>query len=122
MHIFVSNQLIALFYHLTNLFTKTLSLPFLILWYVLNINSLFLVDSLWFLRENNKKYITFTVPTEKEVAKIEKNGEKITKNISYILQFIDSARLMASSLSNFVNNHSEGIHKTKGKCHMMTKM
>ena len=28
----------------------------------------------------------------------------------YILQFIDSARFMAGSLSNRVNNLSEGIH------------
>ena len=32
------------------------------------------------------------------------------KNTSYILQFIDNARFMASSLSNLVNNFSEGIH------------
>ena len=31
--------------------------------------------------------------------------------MSYILQFIDSARFMTSSLSNLVNNLSEGIHK-----------
>ena len=37
--------------------------------------------------------------------------EKNTKNISYMLQFIDSARFMASSLSNLVNNISEGIHR-----------
>ena len=36
-------------------------------------------------------------------------------NISYILQFIDSARFMASSLSNLVNNLSEGINRTKCK-------
>ena len=52
---------------------------------------------------------------EKEVTKIDKNGEKITKNISYILQLIDSARFMASSLSNHVNNVSEGIHRIKCK-------
>ena len=34
--------------------------------------------------------------------RINKNGE-FTKNISYILQFIDSARFIASSLSNFAN-------------------
>ena len=39
----------------------------------------------------------------------------MTKNISYILQFIDSARFMASSLSNLVNNLCEGIHKIKCK-------
>ena len=42
-------------------------------------------------------------------------GKKITKNISYILQFIDSARFMASSSSNLVNNHSEGIYRIKCK-------
>ena len=46
---------------------------------------------------NTEKYITFTVPIEKEVTRIDKNGEVVTKNISYILQFIDSAKLMASS-------------------------
>ena len=46
---------------------------------------------------------------------MDKNGEKITKNISYILQFIDSARFMVSPLSNLVNNLSEGIYRIKGK-------
>ena len=40
---------------------------------------------------------------------------EITKIISYILQFIDSTRFMASSLSNLVNNLSEGIHRIKCK-------
>ena len=44
-----------------------------------------------------KKYIAFTVPIEREVTKIDKNGEKITKKLPYILQFIYSARFMASS-------------------------
>ena len=43
----------------------------------------------------------------------DKNGEEITKNISYILQFIDTARFMVSSLSNLVNNLSERIHEIK---------
>ena len=67
------------------------------------------------LGENTEKYITFTVPIEKEVTRIDKNGEEIKKDISYILQFIDSARFMASSLSNLVNNLSEGIHRIKCK-------
>ena len=33
------------------------------------------------LGENTEKYITFTVPIEKEVTRIDKNGEEITKNI-----------------------------------------
>ena len=39
--------------------------------------------------------------------------KKLQKNISYILQFINSARFMASSLSNLVCNFSERIHKIK---------
>ena len=60
------------------------------------------------LEENTEKYITLTIPIEKEeVTRIDKNGEEIIENISYMLQFIDSARFMASSLSNLVNNVSE---------------
>ena len=57
------------------------------------------------LGENTEKYITFTVPIEKEFIRINKNGEEITKNTSYILEFIDSARVVVSSLSNLVNNN-----------------
>ena len=35
--------------------------------------------------------------------------------MSYILQFVYSARFMTSSLSNLVNNIFEGIHRTKFK-------
>ena len=41
--------------------------------------------------------------------------EKLQKSISYMLQFIDSTRFMASSLSNLVNNLSEGMHRIKFK-------
>ena len=51
--------------------------------------------------------------TEKEVREIAKNGEEVTKNISYILQFTESGKFIASSLSNLVNNVSEGVHKIK---------
>ena len=51
-----------------------------------------------FLGENSKKYTTFTVPIEEEATRIDKNGEKITKNISYISQYLDTARFMARSL------------------------
>ena len=44
-----------------------------------------------------------------------RNGEEITKNISYRSQFIDSARFMKNSSTNVVNNLSEGIHKIKCK-------
>ena len=41
--------------------------------------------------------------------------KKLQKNISYTLQFIDSAKCMASSLSNLVNNLSEGLQGIKCK-------
>ena len=39
----------------------------------------------------------------------------MTKNVSYRLQFIDSAIFMASLLSNLANNLAEGIHEIKWK-------
>ena len=47
--------------------------------------------------KKTEKYVTFTVSIEKEITKTDNNGEEITKNISYILKFIDSARFMANS-------------------------
>ena len=55
------------------------------------------------LGENTEKYITFSVSIEKKAARIDRNGKEITKHISYILQFIDSARFMANSLSDLIN-------------------
>ena len=72
--------------------------------------------------ENTEKYITLTCSSnKKESTRIDKNREKITKNISYILQSIDSVRFMASSVSNLVNNLSEGIRKIKCKTDIMIK-
>ena len=65
------------------------------------------------LGENTGNYITFTAPVEKEITRIDKNGEEVTKNKSYILQFIDSPRFVPSSLSNLLNNLSERIHRIK---------
>ena len=66
-------------------------------------------------RRKHSGYLTFAIPIEKEVTRIDKNGKEITKNIPYILQFRDNARFMASSLSDLVNNLSEGIHRIKFK-------
>ena len=55
------------------------------------------------------------VPIEKEVTRIDKNGEEITKYLFYRLQFVNSGRFVASSLSNLVNKLSEEIHKIKCK-------
>ena len=68
-----------------------------------------------FLKENTEKYKTFSVPITKEIKRIDKNGEEITKNIFYKLQFSDIARSMARSLSNLVDNLAEGIHESKCK-------
>ena len=35
-----------------------------------------------------EKYITFKVPIKKEVTRIDKNGEEMTKNVYYILQLL----------------------------------
>ena len=67
------------------------------------------------LGENAEKYITFSVPIEKKITRIVKNGEEITKTLSYILIFIDSARFMGSSSSNLNNNLPKGIYKIKSK-------
>ena len=70
-----------------------------------------------FLGENTEKYITFLILIKKEITKKDKNGnDKITK-ISYKTKFIDSFRFMSSSLSNLVDNLSEGFTmKYSDKC------
>ena len=67
-----------------------------------------------FRRKHWKIYNLYS-SNRKKVTRTDKNGEEITKNISYKLQFIDSARFMESALSNLVNNLSEGIHRFKCK-------
>ena len=62
-----------------------------------------------------KKYIVFSIPIEKEVTRIDKSIEEITKTISYRLQFIDNTIFMASSLWNLTCNLADGIHKIKNK-------
>ena len=51
------------------------------------------------LGEKAEKYITFTVPIKKEVTRIDKNGEEVTKKhlTCYLL-------LTAQHLSNLANN------------------
>ena len=67
------------------------------------------------LGENTEKFKTFSVPIEKEIKKVGKDGNENIVTISYKIKFIDSARLMASSLSNLFDNLMEGIHKIKYK-------
>ena len=55
--------------------------------------------------ENTEKYITFTVPIEKELY----SG----KSFTYKSKFIDSFRFNSNSLSSLVHNLSEGLHSDK---------
>ena len=50
---------------------------------------------------------------EKEVIKVDKDGNEYIIFISCKIEFIESARFMASLLSNLVDNLEEGIHKIK---------
>ena len=50
------------------------------------------------LGENTEKYITFSVPMQRKVTRIDKYRKKNTKTISYRLKFIDSTRFIVSSL------------------------
>ena len=65
------------------------------------------------LGENTEKYITFSMPVKKKITKKEKYGNDKTTKISYKIKFIDSFRFMSSSLSNLVDNLSEGFHSDK---------
>ena len=55
------------------------------------------------LGEKTEKHKTFYVPLEKEIIKIDKNGNESVVTISYKIKFINRARLMATSLSNSQN-------------------
>ena len=67
------------------------------------------------LGENAEKYKTFSYSIEKEVIKIDKDGNEIVVTASYKIKLIDSARFMATLLSIPVDNFTEGIHKSKCK-------
>ena len=56
------------------------------------------------LGENTEKYITFSVPINKTFPETDKDNNEKNKTISYKLKFIDSFRLMSTSLSSPVNN------------------
>ena len=63
--------------------------------------------------QNIEKYKTFSVPFS--VIKIEKDGNESAFTISCKIKFIDSARFIARSLLNLVDNLAEGINKIKCK-------
>ena len=70
----------------------------------------------WSFPENTEEYKTFSVLIVKEVTNIDKYGNESVVIISYKMKFIDSARFMATSLSNLVDNLIDGIQKIKWKC------
>ena len=51
----------------------------------------------------------------KKITKIDEDGNESVPTMSYNIKFIYNVRFMASSLSNLVDNHAEGIHKIKYK-------
>ena len=67
------------------------------------------------LGENAEKTSPLQSQYKKKLQELIKMEKKFKKNMCKILQFIDSARSLASSLSNFVNNLFEGIHRTRCK-------
>ena len=60
-----------------------------------------------------EKYKTFWVPITKEVKRIDKNGEESKKKKTYLTNYnlLIVQNFLAVSLSNFVDNLVEGIHK-----------
>ena len=52
---------------------------------------------------------------ENEVTEIDKDGNESVVTMSYKIKSIDSARFIATSLSNLVDNLTEGILKIKCK-------
>ena len=61
------------------------------------------------------KLQNISVSIENEVTKIDKDGNESVVTISYEIKLIDSARFIASLLSNLVNNLAKGIRKIKCK-------
>ena len=64
--------------------------------------------------KNTEKYKPFFVSIEKEVTKVDKDGNESIITTSY-KKTIDTSRFMRSSLSNLVDNFGEAIHKIKCK-------
>ena len=53
------------------------------------------------------------MPIKQETIKRDKDGDDEIREILYKIEFIDSFRFMSTSLSNLVNNLSEGVHNDK---------
>ena len=66
-----------------------------------------------YLEENTENCKTFSVPIEKEIQKIHKDGNEDYRTVSQKMKFIDSAKFMESFLSKLIDNLAEEIHKIK---------
>ena len=53
------------------------------------------------------------MPIKREITKKDKDGNDKTTKVSYKLKFIDSYRFMSSSISNLVDNLSDGLHNDR---------
>ena len=53
------------------------------------------------------------MPIKKETIKRDKDGDDEIIEMLYKIKFIDSFRFMSTSLSNLVNNLSEGVYNNK---------
>ena len=60
-----------------------------------------------------KNVLLFSVRVNKKITKRAKDGGEKNLNIPYKLKFIDSYRFMSASLSNHVDNLSDGLHSNK---------
>ena len=65
------------------------------------------------LGENTEKYISFSVKINKKITKKDEDDNKNIVNIPYRLKFFDSYRFMMASLSDLVDNFSNGLHNKK---------
>ena len=68
-----------------------------------------------YLGKNTGKYKTFSVPIEKKIIKIDKDGNKSVVATSCKIKLIDSARFMSTLLLNLVDKLTERTHKIKCK-------
>ena len=62
------------------------------------------------LGENTEKYLCFYVKINKKITKKDEDGNEKIVNIPYRLKFIDSCRFMMISVSDLVDNLSNGLY------------
>ena len=65
--------------------------------------------------ENTENFKHVSVPLEKEIRKVDKDGNDSVATISYKIKFIDSTKCTANALSNVVDNLAERIDKIECK-------